>query len=369
MTHNLLVGTDYYYLDFNDRGFVNGWAPVDTMNIFNPVFRRPTAYGIHDQLAATPPDWTSIGTTGWNALYVQDQIGLGRYFHLLVGGRYDWTHVSAGGITLEYADPGSTLDDVVETTTTEGKFSPTVGVIFQPVHGLSLYANYVSALGTWGTSNVIAVDINGHPLPAQRSHSYEGGVKVEALGGRLTSTLAIFDLTKTNVATRDLSSADPTALRAIGEAHSSGVEVDISGALTKRLNVIASYAYINADFSKDNNGLQGLRIANVPRNSGSVWLRSDVIRQKLSVGAGAFLRGPRQGDNENTFALPGYATLDAYLAYTIRRERHRITPQANFSNLLDKRYFVNTNVYDASPRLGIMPGQPFAVTGSVRWEF
>jgi len=369
MNHTLLVGNDYYYLDFQDRGFVNGWAPVDTMNIFHPVFRRPTAYGIHDQLAATPPDWTSVGTTGWNGLYVQDQIGIGRYFHVLIGGRYDWAHVTAGGITLEYADPGSTLNDVVKTTARENRFSPIVGFIFQPVHGVSLYANYVSSLGTWGTSNVIAVDIDGHPLPAQRSHSYEGGIKVEAIGGRLTSTLAIFDLTKTNIATRDLSSADPTALRAIGEAHSSGVELDVSGELTKRLSLIGTYAYTNADFSKDNSGLQGLRIANVPRNSGSLWLRADVLRQRLAVGSGVFLRGPRQGDNENTFTLPGYATVDAYLAYTIRRERHTITPQVNFSNLLDKRYFVNTNVYDASPRLGILPGQPFAVTGSVRWDF
>jgi iron complex outermembrane receptor protein len=145
--------------------------------------------------------------------------------------------------------------------------------------------------------------------------------------------------------------------------------LDISGALTKRLSVIGSYAYTSAEFSKDNSGLQGLRIANVPRHSGSLWLRSDVLRQKLAVGAGTVLRGPRQGDNENTFTLPGYATVDAYLAYTVRRERHSVTPQVNFSNLLDKRYFINTNVYDAYPRLGIMPGQPFAVTGSIRWEF
>lgn len=369
MVHNLLTGTDYYLLDFNDRGFVNGWAPVDTMNIFSPVFRRPTAFGIHDQLAATPPDWTSVGTTGWNGLYAQDQVQIGKYFHVLLGGRYDWTRVKAGSITLEYAEPGSTLNDVVKTRATEDRLSPVAGVIFQPVHAVSLYANYVSSLGTWGTSNVIAVDINGHPLPAERSQSYEGGIKVEAMGGKLTSTLAIFDLTKTHVATRDLSSLDPTAVRAVGEAHSSGVEFDICGTLTRRLSVIGSYAYTNADFTKDNNGLQGLRIANVARNSGSLWLRSEALRQRLAVGAGAFLRGPRVGDNQNTFTLPGYATVDAYISYALVRERHHITPQVNFSNLLDKRYFLNTNVYDASPRLGIMPGEPFAVTGSVRWEF
>lgn len=369
LTHNVLLGTDYYNLDFSDRGFVNGWAPVDTMNIFNPVFRRSTAYGAHAALAATPPDWTSVGTTKWHGLYAQDQISLLKNLHLLVGGRYDWTEAQAGSITLEYADPGSTLNDVVKTRATEHKFSPLVGVIYQPLSWFSVYGNYVSSLGTWGTSNVVSVDISGHPLPAQQSHSYEGGVKIETLGGRLRSTLAVFDLTKTHVATRDLSSPDPTALRPIGEAHSTGVEFDISGALTTRLSVIGSYAYTDAKFSKDNNGLQDLLIANVPRHSGSLWLRSELIRQKLSAGAGVFARGQRQGDNENTFQLPGYATIDAFASYSFKFERGRLTPQVNFVNLLDKRYFLNTNVYDAYPRLGIIPGQPFTVIGSVRWEF
>jgi len=369
LSHNLLVGTDYYNVDFADRGFVNGWAPVDTMNIFNPVFRRPTAYGAQAALAATPPDWTSVGTTKWHGLYAQDQIAVLPSLHLLVGGRYDWTNIQSGSITLEYAPPGSTLDDLSKTTSTQGKFSPLVGLIYQPRPWLSLFGNYVSSLGTWGTSNVIAVDVNGHPLPAQQSYSYEGGVKVETRGGRLRSTLAVYDLTKTHVATRDLSSPDPTALRAVGEAHSTGVEFDVSGALTSRLSVIGSYAYTDAKFSKDNNGLEGLLIANVPRHSGSLWLRSELIRQKLSAGAGVFARGQRQGDNENTFQLPGYATVDAFASYIFHFERGRLVPQVNFINLTNRRYFLNTNVYDGSPRLGIMPGQPFGVVGSLRWEF
>ncbi len=369
ISHNVLAGTDYYLLDFNDRGFVNGWAPVDTMNIFDPVFRRSTAYGAHATLLATPPDWTSVGTMEWHGLYAQDQIALSGKVRVLAGGRYDWATTKSGSITLEYADPGSTLDGVAKTTANQNKFSPLVGLMYQPAPWLSLYGNYASSLGTWGTSNVIAVDINGHPLPAQQSRSYEGGAKIEAFGGRLRSTLAVFDLTKTHVATRDLSSPDPNALRAIGEAQSDGVELDLAGTLSSRFSLIGSYAYTDAKFSKDNNGLQDLLIANVPRHSGSVWLRSELIREKLAIGTGAFVRGQRQGDNENTFQLPAYASADAFASYTFKFERGRLVPQLNLTNLLDKRYFLNTNVYDAYPRLGIMPGQPFTVTGAVHWEF
>lgn len=185
----------------------------------------------------------------------------------------------------------------------------------------------------------------------------------------MNSTLAIYELTKNHVATRDLSSPDPNALRAIGEAQSSGVELDVAGTISPRLGVIGTYVYTDAKFNKDNNGLQGNLIANVPRHSGSLWLKSELMRQKLAVGAGVFARGARQGDNENTLTVPGYATVDAFASYSINFERGRLVPQVNMTNLLDKRYFLNTNVYDAYPRLGIMPGQPFAVTGSIRWEY
>jgi iron complex outermembrane receptor protein len=78
--------------------------------------------------------------------------------------------------------------------------------------------------------------------------------------------------------------------------------------------------------------------------------------------------GETPGDNENTFQLPGYVTLDVYAATTLRVRRFHLMPQLNITNLLDKHHFINTNVYDAYPRLGIMPGQLFTVTGSIRWE-
>jgi iron complex outermembrane receptor protein len=127
-----LIGSDYYQLDFSDCGFVNGWAPVDTMNIFHPVFRRATAYGAHAALLATPPDWTSVGNMAWHGLYAQDQIALAQNLKLLAGGRYDSTRNEAGSITLEYANPGSTLNDVQKATARPQKFSPLVGLMYQP---------------------------------------------------------------------------------------------------------------------------------------------------------------------------------------------------------------------------------------------
>jgi hypothetical protein len=36
---------------------------------------------------------------------------------------------------------------------------------------------------------------------------------------------------------------------------------------------------------------------------------------------------------------------------------------------MNETYFLNTNVYDSNPRLGIMPGQPRAAIAMIRWEY
>jgi len=367
IAHTVLVGLDYYRLSYDDVGFVNGWVPVDTTNIYSPTYFRPTAWGAHETLRSTPPDWTSVGYQQWTGLYLQDQMKVGDALHLLVGGRYDWAQARAGSITLEYAPPGSTLADVPISDAKENKFSPRLGALYQFTPTLAAYANYVESLGTWGTGLGIKSDIDGHPLPAERSKSYEAGVKAEFAAG-LTSTLALYEITKTNMATRDLSSPDPTALRATGEARSRGVEFDVSGELTKQLSLIANYAYTDAVFTRDDSGLQGNRIANVPRHSGGLWAKLRPTSAPLSLGAGIFARGQRQGDNENTFQMPGYATVDAFAAYAFTVAGKRVFAQLNVNNLFDRRYFINSNVYDASPRFGVMPGQPRTVVGSVRLE-
>jgi iron complex outermembrane receptor protein len=363
--HTLLIGTDYYSLTYSFLGFVNAFAPSDTVNIFHPTYSRPT--GSNAPYRTMPPDWHSVGTSGWNGLYAQDQIGLTDRLHMLIGGRYDWTRMSNRQVLLEYAPPGTSINDLSTTTANETKFSPRLGVLYQPVPSISLYANYVQSLGMWGSETAIGTDVAGQPLPAERSESYEGGVKTEWLGGRLRSTVAVFTITKRNMATRDLSSPNPTALLAIGEARSRGLEVDVSGDLTRRFGVIATYAFDAARLTKDNGGLQNNAIANVPRHSGSLWLKAQVS-PALFIGGGAVLRGERPGDNENSFRLPGYLSVDVVAGYAIKTGRSQVIPQVNVTNLTNARYFTSTDVH-SGPRTAVMPGQPRTVIGSIRWEY
>jgi iron complex outermembrane receptor protein len=82
-----------------------------------------------------------------------------------------------------------------------------------------------------------------------------------------------------------------------------------------------------------------------------------------AFGAGAYLNGQRQGNNTNTFQLPGYARFDAMLAYRTRAGGKPVSLQLNVQNLFDKTYFENTDggVYSAY-------GAPRSVIGSARIE-
>ncbi|MGH8615085.1 MAG: TonB-dependent receptor domain-containing protein, partial [Gammaproteobacteria bacterium] len=150
--------------------------------------------------------------------------------------------------------------------------------------------------------------------------------------------------------------------------------LDLSGALTDHWRLIASYAYIDSEITKDRDAEggvrnQGNRLRNVPRHSGSFWTTYEFNGlgwPGLTAGVGAFLASQREGDNGNTFQLPGYGRVDALLGYPWRIGPTRVTAQFNVENLLDKEYFVSTAFGD---RLKILPGAPRTFLGSVRVEF
>ncbi|HWQ69088.1 MAG TPA: TonB-dependent receptor, partial [Patescibacteria group bacterium] len=89
----------------------------------------------------------------------------------------------------------------------------------------------------------------------------------------------------------------------------------------------------------------------------------------LEAGAGLFAAGLRQGDEQNSFQLPGYMRLDAAAAYHWQVGRSRLTARLNIYNLLDQRYFESSNITDPLtpiPRMGITPGAPLTVLGSIQ---
>jgi len=117
----------------------------------------------------------------------------------------------------------------------------------------------------------------------------------------------------------------------------------VLGRMTSRLATILSYGYTDAVVT-EGPFYKGTFLANVPRHSGSVWLRY-AFDSHWSAGAGIFSQSARQGDIGNTFLLPGYAREDIMVSYAFSTERVRHEFQVNVNNLLDKRYYTGSHQF------------------------
>jgi len=364
--HQTLMGFDYLRSTGTYLTQGNYQAPVPGLeiDIYNPVYGIDPSF--YAQALSTP---FPIGRNhsyfrdDWYGVYFQDHITLWDRLHILGGGRYEWATTSRGrGDSFEAAEAALP-------TRKDTGFSPRVGILYQPWPWASVYGNWTTS---FGANN--GLTSTGATIDPERGEQFEAGLKTEFFDQRLITTLAYYHLTKENILTRDFNSPDPFAMAAIGKARSQGIEFDLNGRITDEFSLIGNYAFTDARITKDYSGLQGNRLNNVPEHSGSLWLKYDIRHYRplngWQFGVGVFAAGQRQGDNDNTFALPGYVRLDAYTGYSYKLRDSRLTVQFNLRNLLDKTYYESTDPFiNAPPRVGIYPGAPLTAIGSVRLEF
>lgn len=355
--HDVLAGLDHYSVTGDTSSYFFGptifGGPIQPISIYNPI------YGLSGiNLATRQKSQFLTSETDWTGVYFQDQITLFDKLHILGGGRYDWASQTSGaayGATKSLADA-----KVSETGIDNQRFSPRVGLLYQPWNWLSLYGNYVESLGAANTAR----NPSGQILQPETSEQYEVGFKTEFFDKRLMSSVAFYDLTKQNMA---VALVGTPFSQAIGEAHSQGVEIDVTGKVTDSLNLSATYAYTDALILKGNNA--GNRLWNVPRNAGSLWTKYDFQQQALhglSVGAGVYFQSQKEGDTTNSFELPGYGRVDALVKYQLPVAKAKTTFQFNIENLLDHKYYASTVGW--SPAF-VNPGQPRTFMGSVKVEF
>ncbi|RXZ64333.1 TonB-dependent siderophore receptor [Pelagerythrobacter rhizovicinus] len=340
--HKALVGIEYGYdrwrFDVTNPPFgVN--LPID---FFDPV------YGQH----AVPTVLTADGE--WNsdtvALYAQDELKLGQ-FRLLGGLRYDWNELENQDHLL--GDPNE--------ATTRGAASPRLGLTWTPSEAVSLYAS-------WSRSFRAQVDVGrlrGGELPKPLiGESLEAGVKTSLLGGRLTPTLALFDIERRNVAVSDPEDFD--LVLQIGRSRSRGIELDVPAVISPRWRVIANYTYLDTEVLEDTFVTPGVRLVNAPEHSASLWTTYDLAGSLsgASVGLGAQHIGRRAGNTDNSIFLPAYTRIDANLAYEFDAGFGPMRAQLNVLNLFDKFYYDSGGAF-----IPLYPGAPRTVSASLSYRF
>lgn len=165
MDHTLLVGGDY----FSSEAEVSGLSTFDPavigpIDIFDPVYGNVN-FPLIRSLRANAPDFNATAGNEWFGIYFQDQITLWDKLHILGGGRYDWASVFSGFSPTSLKEANSLAD---QNEIDDEKFSPRVGLLYQPWPWLSLYGNYAQSLGA---NNGLSA--TGEPFEPQESEQYE----------------------------------------------------------------------------------------------------------------------------------------------------------------------------------------------------
>lgn len=386
--HDILIGYDNSKAsgDYLANGAYGVPDPALAINVWAPSYGipswmfSPTALDLQYARSPTPAQRWKQWDSG---LYAQDHLTVLDRLHIIGGGRWDYAVHGISSTDL-FGDPARFPSDVNVPKWGEHAFSPRVGVLFEMAPWLRPFADWSRS---FGVNN--GVDPLGRQLPPELAEQWEAGLKGQFFEKNLTATLALYQLTKHNIATSVPGSLTTSI---VGDVRSRGVELDVSGRVNDNLSVIGNYAHTQTkilEFADENPDLlpivypntsavvvsdRGNSWPNVPPNSGSIWAKYDwkgyLVKEGASFGMGVRYEDVRWGDRLNSFQLPAYAVLDALVGYRWKYEGLLWNAQLNLKNLTNTHYFTAAEERHAAvPRLAIYPGDGFQAIGSLKVEY
>ncbi len=351
LRHRVLIGGDYDHFD-TDQFFTRFRGPVVTaattdragyvLDILNPVYGR---YPV----PVTAPITNRLDVQRTMGAYVQDQISLTDRLQVRIGGRYD--------------DFLLRVDNRLTAVTGKrqrGRFSPQAGIVYELGDPLSVYAAY----GEGYRAN-IGANAAGNVFEPETSKSVELGLKLASPGGRLTGTLSVYQLQKSNVLATD--TLNPGFAVAIGKARSRGVELDVNGRLSGGVDVLLSYAYTDAEARSrvlDPNFSFQIRpgdpLINIPRHNFNAQAakRFVVGARTASLGAGVQYVGKRNGETGTGFTLPSHMLARVFGQAEVTEG---VALFGSVANLFDRHWYANSY----SP-VWVQPGTPRTATIGLR---
>lgn len=350
--HQIIIGVEGEYRRYYRRDLIRQ-AVRSTFSYRTPVYGRET---FPTTVSASDSDQTD---RLYNySVFGQDSIHLGERWIVVAGGRLVGFDQRAGR-----GRPFTANTDL-----DAWAFVPQAGLVWRAADVFSLYASYTRSLKPTSTIAPLAsgVTITDGFAP-ERGRSFEVGAKLD-VPDRVSATLALYDIDKRNVLVSQFNpSTALTEYRAAGRAISRGVELDVSGRLTRALSLIGSYAYTHARTTEDP-VLAGRALANVAPHTVSLSAAYEVGaiagNDKLRLGGGGRYVARRPGDSANSFWLDAYVVADAFVTYDTELGGRRVSFQFNLKNIFDKTYYTS-----AVNQYGVAIGDPRRAIGTMGFAF
>lgn len=324
-----------YLLDKNGNPVPN----VSSFDLSNPL--KSQQLQDESKYFFAPASTTSVAPTYYhlNALYLQDQLTLGR-LQLLLGLRYE-----------NYKDIANYKTDQAENVH-QDVLLPRFGAVYTINPQINLYGTYVKGYNPQ-TASALANPNAGGPFDPLENDMTEFGLKTAWLDGKLQASTAIYQINQKNTLYPAPTAENADLMEQIGKERSKGIEFDIQGQILPYWSIIASYAYNDARITEGGNNEElNKQKPNAPRNTANIWTRFSIPSGKakgLGIGVGANYVDKRNLSLNLNQTIPSYSLLNAALYYSIGK----VQLQANFNNITNKTHWVGGYDY-----IRLFPGAP-----------
>jgi len=344
LEHTILAGVDYKYYNIDHEQASSAFGSTPTINPFDPVYGRP----LTPRLTYLNQDM-SLRTVG---VYAQDQIRFGEGWIATLNGRYDW-------YTLETTDgPTAYSTGTTDKDRSDGSFSGRAGLAYEFDNGVTPYASVATFFNPQ-----IGTLADGSLFEPEEGVQYEVGVKYRPSFVDGLFTVALFDLTRENVAV-----AHPTipfAQIQTGEVRSRGVEFEGKVNVTEDFRLTAALTVLDLQITKDTDasvvGKTPFIVPEVTASASAEYtFRGDGWYDGITVGGGVRYIGSSWVDNQNTLKVPSATLADAKIGY----KKDNWGVDLNVTNLFDKTYVASCQ---GTSTCSYGEGRSFKLKAHVTW--
>lgn len=310
--HNLLLGVSYEYI--SESYTLRRTANLDTISV-KESFER-VGKVIVDQ-ALIHPSFASSGAYSSNtvAVYASDVINWTDRFSTMLSLRLNRYEDKSGDAGYK-----------------QTSLSPKLGVVYQVVKDkVSLFANYMNGFQNQGPVTQPDASIFS-PKPVF-ANQWEGGIKAELPGNKLSATLSYYYIGIDNAIRTDNNSFTIQD----GKQVSKGMEVELIVNPLSGLNIITGYAF-NENKIVRADAYEGNLVPGAPQHVINYWISYRLPLKNIKgigIGFGGNYVGDSYFNSSNTLILPANHVINATAFY--EKDKWRIGFKIN--NITDVQYW------------------------------
>jgi iron complex outermembrane receptor protein len=241
----------------------------------------------------------------------------------------------------------------------KSEVTPVAALMYKPMPGVSLYANYSEALQKGpvapgqgpAEAGRVTLANQGEVFAPFVSRQKEIGIKYDA--GKLGMSAALF------TTAQPLSFVQDNVFGVFGEQRNRGLELSVFGTPTRGLRLLGGLTLLDAKQRRTaggvNDGKDAIGVPDTQLNLGAEWDVAAV--EGLTLNARTLYTSSQYADAANQQKVPSWNRIDLGASYATRIFERDLTLRARIDNVTDKNYWASAGGY---------PGFGYLVLGAPR---